>query len=367
MDCGTVTILCSGSSLGTYIPALVIGNRLREKGFAIDIEVVENFFVEEKKEKINIHKSVFRKSFAAALISQKLVSTPRMPFDECRLDTLLDQWKKENRRHFILFSGYWMPIMEKYRSITEVGKISVDTCFMDADTSVSWQHTHQDSSLYTPIHFYSNKEKKLDYAIEVSPIPPKPFAQRQDRLVIHGGGWGLGTYKQKIAPLESKGFLMDIVVYDVVEVLEMKEGNRYFMVDPSWSPWQRDGKGNHVFPPFGEVKRDEKIKFRNRREYHELFDIISESKGIVSKPGGATLMDSFASATPLIMLEPFGPHEQANLELWESMGFGIKYKIWEQFDFSMDILYDIHSRILHAKEGPQEYGDYYTAKVQCRV
>ena len=45
----TITILCSGASLGVYVPGLVTNKQLRNKGLNTEIVVLENLLFEEKK------------------------------------------------------------------------------------------------------------------------------------------------------------------------------------------------------------------------------------------------------------------------------------------------------------------------------
>ncbi len=93
-------------------------------------------------------------------------------------------------------------------------------------------------------------------------------------------------------------------------LLAKKLGYRYFMVDSEWSPWNKNQNNQHEYPPFGEIIDFNKKSFRNKEEYHEFYDLVKQSKAIISKPGGGTLIDSLASATPIILLDPYGYAEQ---------------------------------------------------------
>jgi UDP-N-acetylglucosamine:LPS N-acetylglucosamine transferase len=76
---------------------------------------------------------------------------------------------------------------------------------------------------------------------------------------------------------------------------------------------------------------------------------------MVSKPGGGTMLDSIWSATPLVLLEPFGEHEARNAELWERLGFGISVDRWRDTGFAVEVLEEIHDNLLRAKPGIPDY------------
>ena len=78
------------------------------------------------------------------------------------------------------------------------------------------------------------------------------------------------------------------------------------MVDPQWNPWLKNEHNRHQFPHFGEVHEDGNTCFINKDENHVLYYVIRQDFAIISKPGGSTPLDSLTSATPIIMLEPFG-------------------------------------------------------------
>ena len=90
---------------------------------------------------------------------------------------------------------------------------------------------------------------------------------------------------------------------------------------------------NIRIPPLAQAKGTGELDYRNNFEYHVMFDLVREARAIISKTA-STLVDSLAAATPIVMLEPFGEHEQKNADLWEYLGFGIPYSKWKEADFS---------------------------------
>jgi hypothetical protein len=178
-------------------------------------------------------------------------------------------------------------------------------------------------------------------------------------LVVHGGGWGIGTYQEKASELNSSGYALDLIIHDVKEAGGHREKDRYFMSEPYWRAWNKASDGMHEFPPIGEFVDSGEIAYRRNPNYHPLYDVIRRSKGIMSKPGGCTLIDSLSSATPVVLLEPYGYAEKSNGQIWEYLGFGIPYEKWRQTGYSMSVLEKLHLNLLartgHGVDYPQAF------------
>ncbi len=362
-----VSILCSGVALGVYIPAILTDYKLRNLGAVTEVNILENLMTIDKKEKINDNKKAFHDSFRIALAGQKMARDLWPTFDAGSLEKLFRLWKDENRRLFMVFSGFWFPVLKEYMKKKGKADFRVDIVHMDAAISASWKHFSEEAKSFNNIWIFNGEKKKAVYGIPVGRNKPLPYCSRKDRYVIHGGGWGMGTYQSKIPELSENGIKMDIVVYDTREIRVHDKKNRYFMIDPAWRPWIENRDHHYEFPPFCRVGMKKKTEFKNRAEYHELFDVIRMSKAVISKPGGATLMDSLASATPLIMLEPFGDYEKKNAELWEFLGFGIPYDKWKYAGFSQKILEEQHKNLLKSRDRLIDYpSDYFERNLRGR-
>ncbi len=359
----TVTILCSGFGLGLYIPGLLTARRLEEKNVSTCVEVFENLISQDKRENILKSKRAYHGNFALAQMSARMPMDIRKSIDNELVDRLLEVWLKENRRDFIMLSGHWLYIMEEYRNRIAPDTLNAEIMYVDCDLPPSWKSLKQ----YVPdynTHFreswlYDFENMKLKYQIPVSEEEPLHYAQRTDRFIIHGGGWGMGTYRFKIPQLRSKGLSLDIVAYELQEASDSTPGDRYFMVDPNWSAWNKNKNGEYEFPPIGEICQSGLPSFSNKYKYHDLFDVTATARAIVGKPGAGTMMDSLASATPLIMLEPFGDHEKKNTSLWEKLGFGISYTNWEAMNFSMEILEQLHDNLLIGRKTAVDFTEDY--------
>jgi hypothetical protein len=359
----TITILGSGVALGVYIPALLVNYQLKKQKLDTEVVILESYYNDDSKEKLKSYKKAYHNNFSIALMGHRMTKDIQPSLDEVLVDNLLQTWSKENRLNFIVWSGLWMPILERYRNKIAPDKLNIDICRIDADISATFK-IHKDNSQHDhEVWLWNWEQKKLVNELPVTTQPPIPYAQRNNRFVIHGGGWGIGTYQSKIPELEARGFLLDIVVYEIKETTQIKPENRYFMVDPEWSPWDKNQSNEHEFPPFGEVTISDNNCFRNKENYHEFYDLVKESQAIISKPGGGTLIDSLASATPIILLEPYGYAEQRNSDIWEYLGYGISYEKWKSMDYSSEILEELHQNILNRQKTTTNYPQNYAEKV----
>ncbi|AOK88307.1 hypothetical protein [Paenibacillus polymyxa] len=44
-------------------------------------------------------------------------------------------------------------------------------------------------------------KKRFELQLPMTDEAPIPFRQREERMVVHGGGWGIGTYPQAVRDL----------------------------------------------------------------------------------------------------------------------------------------------------------------------
>jgi hypothetical protein len=358
----TVTILCSGVALGVYIPALLLDYQLKQHEIATEVVILEHLYTPESQQKLTEHKRAYHQRFEIALMAHKMTRDIQFSLDEELVNYLLNTWEREQRFNFIVWSGFWMPIIDRYRHRVAPQIVNVDICRIDADISATFKFYKDLHAHDREIWLWNWEQKKLVYELPVTSQPPIPYEARANRFVIHGGGWGIGTYNNKISELEASGISLDIVAYAADECIQYNQNNRYLMVDPNWSPWLQDWNNRPEFPPFAEMS--DRPDFKNRAEYHELFDVIRQSKAIISKPGGGTLIDSLASATPVILLEPYGYAEQSNADIWEYLGYGISYDRWREMNFDLDILNQLHDNIINRDRQTIDYAQSYAENLR---
>lgn len=337
-----ITILCSGVALGVYIPALLLRHQLEALGVAAEVVLLEDLYSAAGLDALERLRDAFHRRFELAKIAQRMTAGVRPRFDRDRVDALLAGWRDEGRRELVVWSGFWMPLVEQYRARYAPDPVEVDLCRIDATVSPSFRGCPAPGPGDREIWFWNGRNRRLEHELAVTPEAPVPYAEREPRLVVHGGGWGLGNYREVAAELAAAGMALDRVVYrcDEADAAGGGAANRTFMVEPGWRPWRREPGEPPGLPPFGEVTGGAAGagKFVRRAACHELYRIIRRSRAIVSKPGGGTLMDSLSSATPVVMLEPYGAAERSNAELWARLGFGVGYDDWRNSGFDPAVL-----------------------------
>ncbi|GAA3567342.1 hypothetical protein [Kribbella ginsengisoli] len=334
-----IEILTSGVALGVHVPGLLLADRLAEQGQAANVSVLERLMPPETLATTARSKQAFHRDFRIALAGQKLARDASVATEEAAVTALLDDWHARRVTRFVVFSGFWLPLVERY--IAQYGEVPVDVCHVDSVQSPSFDKAGPTSLPVRHIWLADADNLTIPCSIPVSRDAAVPWREREQRLLVHGGGWGMGTYRERADDLLQAGFELDVVAYEDRDL--STKGVRYFMIDPEWHPWLDDG-----YPPFGQVVAGRPTTFHQRSGHHGSFDLCRQALATVSKPGGGTLLDSLWSATPTVLLEPFGPHEQRNADLWIELGFGISFERWQQKGFAVEVLEDLHKALVAA-------------------
>ena len=108
-----------------------------------------------------------------------------------------------------------------------------------------------------------------------------------------------------------------------------------------------------MFPPLSELSSagsSGAISYARNAGHPPLFDLTRSALAVISKPGGGTLIDSLAAATPLLLIEPFGDYERKNGQLWKELGFAIDLDEWIAGGCRSDVLEALHRNLLAARE-----------------
>lgn len=362
-----VTILCSGFGLGFYIPGLLLEQQLKALGLEVETEVFESLMTNDKKRKTDESRNAYHANFAMALGSQRIPADIRRSLDPDATAALLDHWIQQGRRHFISLSGHWVHILDLLRERGVTG-VKADLLHVDSDLSPSWKQLHKlnpsYAAPYREIGLYDKEQMAVTFKIDVMGQEPLAYADRSGRLVLHGGGWGIGTYQQKAEELEQNGYGLDIAAYQTEDIVRQDSMDRsYFMNDPQWRTWMRDARGKLTFPPFARIPVEGKPDFQLFGAYHGVYDIIRTSAAVISKPGAGALIDSLAAATPLVLLEPFGTHERKNADIWKTHGFGIDFEEWRNLGFDREVLKRMHLNLLNERAKRPDYAAHYAAEL----
>ncbi|KOR89592.1 hypothetical protein [Paenibacillus solani] len=356
MNSSKVALLASGNSLGAYIPAMHLHMYLQVRGIQTDVHVLENLYHEEVRSKIRSTKKAFHADFSVARMGHKLAKPIDNSLNEEAVLKLLDVWKKAEVTSFALFTGFWLPILERYK--TAIGRaVDIRLIRLDAwDTPSFKVHKHLYPN-YENVWLYDPSELLPSSYIASNETEPLPYEQRSGRLMIHGGGWGIGTYAGTISELRQLGYCLDVIVYDPTEVEEDDGVTRYFGTMASWDPWSQNAQGHHTFPPMARyVREGGSLQEYPLRDYAVFTDLIRNCAAIISKPGGATLNDSLSYGIPFVMLEPFGDHELHNSTYWEARGLGIRFSEWKGRNFSVHLLEEICRRLLEQRSKINHFG-----------
>ncbi|PRY36679.1 hypothetical protein [Umezawaea tangerina] len=339
-----IEILTSGVALGVHVPGLLLADRLRERGVDATVSVLEALLPEDKLRTTAGMKVAFHRDFRLARVGQRVASDPVAAADPAAVSALLERWRALPVRRFVVFSGFWLRLVERYLSTCAV-RPRVDVCHVDSVLSPSFRRAPDVGA--RPVWLAHADSGRLPCSIPVTRTPPLPWRDRAERLLLHGGGWGMGTYREEVGGLRAHGFELDVVAYELADVSDVDSGVRYHMMDPDWHPWHDVG-----YPPFGEVKPGAVPEFRRGMGHHGSFDLCRRALAMVSKPGGGTLLDSLWSATPVVFLDPFGDHERRNAELWCGLGFGVGFADWKASGFDVGPLGAAHEALLAARDVP---------------
>ena len=345
-----IEILCSGVSLGVYVPGLLIRERLRALGVPARVVVYESFLSPERQARVGAAKRAYHERYAFALIGQRLARQLSPEPEEELLAPLLARWEREPPTALVALSGYWVPVVARWAAGNPQRAAAVDLLHMDSSLAPSWR-SFGNAGL-RDVWLFSEEEGRVLSYLPVSG-GDAPFAGRPDRVVVHGGGWGIGDYPAVVPDLVAHGYEVDLAAYFPEEV-RAAAGVLPLLLDPDWQPWVAGEDGEHGFPPAGGASP---VLGR-----HPLFDRIAGAVAVVSKPGGATLADSFAAATPAVFLPPYGEHEKRNAELWERMGFGLSFEAWRDMGFAREPLEALHRNLWEARLRAPAYPDALVAR-----
>lgn len=355
-----IGILTSGATLGVHVPGLLLARRLREAGVAAEVTAIESLLPLEKQAVVADLKWAYHRNYRFALASRRVGRDTAADLAEEAVRARYRRWREGGVRHLVVFSGHWLPLLHGYREFCGE-PVRVDLCRGDAAPMHSF--VRSDAPPYEgarEIRLADGESGTLPWTIPVSRAVPVGWPARARRLVVHGGGWGLGTYRQRAAELAEHGFALDLVAYEPRDVAGDRPGLRRFMIDPGWHPWLDDG-----FPPFAEVPAGAAGPgaagpgaagpFTRGEDHPGVFDLVRDAIAIVSKPGAGTLLDSLWAATPLVTLEPWTDSEASNARLWQRLGFGVDFDRWRESGFSRELLAELHQNLRSAAPTVADY------------
>lgn len=329
MTDNNITILGSGIALGVYIPALRLRDLLKSKGYAVQVIILEQLFGSDVLKKLDINKKMFHNNFRIAEKAHQIAGDMSAYCVDELKEKLFLTWKKEKIRKFIVFSGYWMPLIDDFSKVNKL-ELIVDCIHMDAVMSNSWKGQKEllgNANQIWPFDFDNNLVSSfIPYNNKISCA-----SEGQGQLVLHGGGWGMGLLKDAYVQVSKKDYNIFRVAYNNDEYEQfLNETDNVYYMDACWKPWE-----NLKYPPI----------YKGRSE-SSLDEMLAENIAIISKPGGGTLMDSISLGKPIVFLSPLSDYEKKNAELWERLRFGISLEKWRETGYSMNILQEMKNNLL---------------------
>jgi hypothetical protein len=347
-----MVILCASVGLGTYTPAVQLYRYLCGQRRHVSIEVLESLFPPEKLSQIKAARRRFQNDFRFALAARKALSlhSPAESIDADKRSVLLNRWRQDGQSRFIVFSGFWLPLLKEYQESLGT-KVAVDCVQVEVVLSPSWRAHLEDYPFpIRLIWLYSSSQggvlQTLLPAASAAPI------RRKRRLIVHGGGWQLGDYDSSLPALAGAGYSL-LVGRSQDQPCVPYPNVQYFRIRSWWETWTAK-PGD--YPPV-ELCGDGVFSPPEDAGSPWLLQQIMSSSGIVSKPGGATLLDSLAACTPSVFTSPYGDTEAQNARLWCSLGLGMTLADWERSGFSEELLGQAQERLVATRSVLPSYAE----------
>jgi hypothetical protein len=200
----TVALLTSGATLGTHVPALILANRLRSRGDAAVVEVFERLLPAAELEKLVAAKAAFRANFNMAVAASRLVRDQAPALDPFAVDDVLERWRSQSVDRLVVLSGFWVPVVERYEDLAATPP-RVDICHLDAAPTASLRLFERRTARYNHVWMFDAERDTIPMSIPVTDKAPVSWEYRTPRVLAHGGGWGLGTYRERAFELANRG------------------------------------------------------------------------------------------------------------------------------------------------------------------
>lgn len=343
-----IAVLSSSVTLGVYVPALTFFHQLKQCSEYKDscFYVYEDLLSLEKRNGLNTLKKKYHENFKFVLMAQKLsVHNNNRSIENHELKALYKHWYSNKISYFIVFSGFWIPAINKY-SIDYSIQVFGDFIMLDASLSNSWK-SQQATFPYTVKRLFDLEAGKLNYSLLIGRniIPP----HKRDGILVHGGGWGVGNYQEILEELQHISTQILCLAYFKKDIQE-KNNIIFITQDEKWLAGSNFNGIKLSFPDLIPTKEHELVIKDiqcdgHELEYSKLYEYITRVHAIISKPGGGTLVDSYSANTPIVFLKSCGKHEEANAIFWKKMGFGIDYQEWKSTNYSLNLLGNLKENI----------------------
>lgn len=145
----------------------------------------------------------------------------------------------------------------------------------------------------------------------------RPYDQRDFAFATHGGGWAMGNFRDVLDLLPGPAAILlprDRAIAEKDALLP--RASLFFDIEIA-------GGDSTEFSRLAEVT-ETGYRILPPMQHHGSLEVIARSRALVSKPGGATLVDSYLAQTPILYLDPISIYEQGNAAFIEATGIGMR-------------------------------------------
>jgi hypothetical protein len=344
-----IALLSSGVCLGAYIPAVQLWYALGNQGQRAYLDVLEQHFSVSDQQRILGTRDRYQQSFRLALAGRRLHGVIQSSVEVTDDERLFALWRERKVGRFVVLQGQWMAVLSRFLGAT-APDCSVEVLHLDVRDAPSWRAAREGAWPRSQEQRWLSEDGELNFWIGDDRRSPVPFAERRRALVVHGGGWALGDFVEQSGRL-SEHFEVELLAGSR-ETLPIASRNvRVHTIPPSWAPW--NAPHGRPYPPL--------IQDGHGGDTNRFHELSRRAVALVSKPGGSTLLESIASATPIVFLRPCGEHEEANARAWVRNGFGLTMGDWERSGFALEPLERQHHALLEARGRTPNYCDRWSS------
>ncbi|WP_046745909.1 hypothetical protein [Kordia zhangzhouensis] len=336
----TITILTSVIGYGIYFPALIVYEQLKALNYDVHIYSIERYFTEEATTAFEDTKKAFQKDVRLVQIASRIPVKYTQKLSNEKTEALLQEWANNVSTHFLCFSGLWLDTLETYTK--QHPSCTIDICRVDSAVSATWEALKRHHDLIAnDFSFFNAQTNEINYVLHIPEVQPLPYSERADAVAMHGGGWDLGEFT-KMTNHFTNAYHVNLIVNAAPKL--STENITLYANQPNWNPLYDDG-----FPSFGRMESDSTLLLQDYQKHPGILTVLAQSKAIVSKPGGMTLMDSLITETPLLFLKTVGKNEQSNQQLWEQLQLGMSLPNWLQSEQKATLLQEMQTNLLAIK------------------
>ena len=346
---GAICLLSSGVCLGAYIPAVQLLSALSKQGRRVYLDVLEQHFSMTDQQRILGTRDRYQQNFRIALAGRRLHGVLNSSVDVTDDERLFALWRERKIARFIVLQGQWMAVLSRYLKATD-SAFGVEALHLDVEDAPSWRAARDQSSnaawSICDERRWLGEDGTLHFWIGDDPRAPASFDERRRALVVHGGGWALGDFVEQSQRL-AEHFDIELLAGSKETPPIASANVRVHTIPPTWAPW--NAPSDRPYPPLIQNGKTTTTALSDSGRVNRFHEMSRLSVALVSKPGGSTMLESIATATPIIFLRACGEHEEANARAWVRRGFGTSMEDWERSDFSLDWLKRMHLALLDAR------------------